>query len=164
MQYVFRAVPKIKTVTLNSQFIEQVSMSTFSLSDLNRTFPDNILFSETSRPCLQKPLYNVLLAYGHHNSTVGYCQVTLQHSTPNLEISHIEQLYQWPLRSTLILCNLMQLQIWLPDQYFFFFFFFQNCEGEKIDNIFLSRSNDYVILAIQCLYLSRIKRYLYCPE
>lgn len=42
--------------------------------DLNRTFPDNVLFRKTSNPCLQKPLYNVLLAYGHHNPAVGYCQ------------------------------------------------------------------------------------------
>lgn len=47
------------------------------LSDLNRTFPDNVLFRKTSDPCLQKPLYNVLLAYGHHNPSVGYCQVLL---------------------------------------------------------------------------------------
>lgn len=43
-------------------------------TDLNRTFPDNIQFRKTSRPCLQKALSNVLLAYGHHNPTVGYCQ------------------------------------------------------------------------------------------
>lgn len=43
--------------------------------DLNRTFPDNVQFRKTSNPCLQKALYNVLLAYGHHNAAVGYCQV-----------------------------------------------------------------------------------------
>ncbi|XP_041844517.1 growth hormone-regulated TBC protein 1-A [Melanotaenia boesemani] len=43
-------------------------------TDLNRTFPDNIQFRKTSSPCLQKALYNVLLAYGHHNPAVGYCQ------------------------------------------------------------------------------------------
>lgn len=43
-------------------------------TDLNRTFPDNVQFRKTSSPCLQKALYNVLLAYGHHNPTVGYCQ------------------------------------------------------------------------------------------
>lgn len=26
---------------------------------------------------MQKALYNVLLAYGHHNPAVGYCQVRL---------------------------------------------------------------------------------------
>ncbi|XP_041726629.1 growth hormone-regulated TBC protein 1-A [Coregonus clupeaformis] len=43
-------------------------------TDLNRTFPDNVQFRKTSNPCLQKTLYNVLLAYGHHNPAVGYCQ------------------------------------------------------------------------------------------
>ncbi|KAM9860828.1 growth hormone-regulated TBC protein 1-A [Aulostomus maculatus] len=43
-------------------------------TDLHRTFPDNVHFCKTSSSCLQKPLYNVLLAYGHHNPTVGYCQ------------------------------------------------------------------------------------------
>ncbi|MEQ2183874.1 Growth hormone-regulated TBC protein 1-A [Goodea atripinnis] len=43
-------------------------------TDLNRTFPDNILFRKTSDQCLLKALYNVLLAYGHHNPSVGYCQ------------------------------------------------------------------------------------------
>uniref|UniRef100_A0A2K5KYW1 Growth hormone-regulated TBC protein 1 n=1 Tax=Cercocebus atys TaxID=9531 RepID=A0A2K5KYW1_CERAT len=42
--------------------------------DLNRTFPDNVKFRKTTEPCLQKTLYNVLLAYGHHNQGVGYCQ------------------------------------------------------------------------------------------
>ncbi|XP_017375246.1 growth hormone-regulated TBC protein 1 isoform X3 [Cebus imitator] len=43
-------------------------------TDLNRTFPDNVKFRKTTEPCLQKTLYNVLLAYGHHNQAVGYCQ------------------------------------------------------------------------------------------
>ncbi|XP_036951089.1 growth hormone-regulated TBC protein 1-A [Acanthopagrus latus] len=43
-------------------------------TDLNRTFPDNIHFRRMSNQCLQKALSNVLLAYGHHNPTVGYCQ------------------------------------------------------------------------------------------
>ncbi|XP_006981363.2 growth hormone-regulated TBC protein 1 isoform X2 [Peromyscus maniculatus bairdii] len=45
-----------------------------SLTDLNRTFPDNVRFRKTAEPCLQKTLYNVLLAYGLHNRAVGYCQ------------------------------------------------------------------------------------------
>ncbi|XP_006851613.1 PREDICTED: growth hormone-regulated TBC protein 1 [Chrysochloris asiatica] len=44
------------------------------LTDMNRTFPDNVKFRKTSDPCLQNTLYNVLLAYGHHNQGVGYCQ------------------------------------------------------------------------------------------
>ncbi|XP_062833351.1 growth hormone-regulated TBC protein 1 [Anolis carolinensis] len=43
-------------------------------TDMNRTFPDNIRFRKTADPCLQKTLYNVLVAYGHHNQSVGYCQ------------------------------------------------------------------------------------------
>ncbi|XP_028622196.1 growth hormone-regulated TBC protein 1 isoform X2 [Grammomys surdaster] len=45
-----------------------------SVTDLNRTFPDNVMFRKTADPCLQKTLYNVLLAYGLHNQDVGYCQ------------------------------------------------------------------------------------------
>eukprot|EP00074_Homo_sapiens_P055739 XP_005268390.1 growth hormone-regulated TBC protein 1 isoform X1 [Homo sapiens] len=45
-----------------------------SRTDLNRTFPDNVKFRKTTDPCLQRTLYNVLLAYGHHNQGVGYCQ------------------------------------------------------------------------------------------
>lgn len=43
--------------------------------DMNRTFPDNVKFRKTADPCLQHVLYNVLVAYGHHNKAVGYCQV-----------------------------------------------------------------------------------------
>ncbi|XP_032736895.1 growth hormone-regulated TBC protein 1 isoform X1 [Lontra canadensis] len=43
-------------------------------TDLNRTFPDNVKFQKSADPCLQKTLYNVLLAYGRHNQGVGYCQ------------------------------------------------------------------------------------------
>uniref|UniRef100_A0AAA9RWV8 Growth hormone regulated TBC protein 1 n=1 Tax=Bos taurus TaxID=9913 RepID=A0AAA9RWV8_BOVIN len=45
-----------------------------SMTDMNRTFPDNVRFRKDAEPCLQGPLYNVLLAYGHHNHGVGYCQ------------------------------------------------------------------------------------------
>eukprot|EP00064_Thunnus_orientalis_P013671 superscaffoldBa00002263_g13711 len=45
---------------------------------VDRTFPDNVQFRKTSNPCLQKALYNVLLAYGHHNPAVGYCQTVLR--------------------------------------------------------------------------------------
>ncbi|XP_047576447.1 growth hormone-regulated TBC protein 1 isoform X3 [Lutra lutra] len=43
-------------------------------TDMNRTFPDNVKFRKSAEPCLQKTLYNVLLAYGRHNQGVGYCQ------------------------------------------------------------------------------------------
>ncbi|OCT95362.1 growth hormone-regulated TBC protein 1-like [Xenopus laevis] len=43
-------------------------------TDLNRTFPDNVKFRKNANPSLQKELYSVLVAYGQHNKTVGYCQ------------------------------------------------------------------------------------------
>ncbi|KAL7865930.1 hypothetical protein SRHO_G00111770 [Serrasalmus rhombeus] len=43
-------------------------------TDLHRTFPDNIHFRDSSQLCLQTALFNVLLAYGHHNKDIGYCQ------------------------------------------------------------------------------------------
>ncbi|KAM6985099.1 growth hormone-regulated TBC protein 1-A-like [Aplochiton taeniatus] len=43
-------------------------------TDIHRTFPNNVLFRNTSELSLQKVLYDVLLAYGHHNKAVGYCQ------------------------------------------------------------------------------------------
>ncbi|GLD52009.1 growth hormone-regulated TBC protein 1-A-like protein [Lates japonicus] len=43
-------------------------------TDMHRTFPDNILFQGKVEPSLQTALYKVLLAYGHHNKAVGYCQ------------------------------------------------------------------------------------------
>ncbi|XP_025780314.1 growth hormone-regulated TBC protein 1 isoform X1 [Herpailurus yagouaroundi] len=43
-------------------------------TDMNRTFPDNVKFRKSADPCLQKTLYNVLVAYGRHNQGVGYCQ------------------------------------------------------------------------------------------
>lgn len=45
-------------------------------ADMNRTFPDNVKFRKNADPCLQKTLYNILLAYGRHNEGVGYCQVS----------------------------------------------------------------------------------------
>ncbi|XP_053563738.1 growth hormone-regulated TBC protein 1 isoform X2 [Bombina bombina] len=44
------------------------------LTDLNRTFPDNVQFRKNAVPSLQSNLYNILVAYGHHNKSVGYCQ------------------------------------------------------------------------------------------
>lgn len=49
---------------------------------MNRTFPDNVRFRKGSDPCLQRTLYNVLLAYGHHNRGVGYCQVSPRRLQP----------------------------------------------------------------------------------
>ncbi|XP_044140707.1 growth hormone-regulated TBC protein 1 [Bufo gargarizans] len=44
------------------------------VTDLNRTFPDNVKFRKNASPCLQQTLHNVLVAYGQHNKSVGYCQ------------------------------------------------------------------------------------------
>ncbi|XP_011505946.1 PREDICTED: growth hormone-regulated TBC protein 1-A [Ceratosolen solmsi marchali] len=41
-------------------------------TDLPRTFPDNIFFNNTDRH--QRQLFNILLAFAHHNRQVGYCQ------------------------------------------------------------------------------------------
>lgn len=41
-------------------------------TDIPRTFPENIFFSKSVE--LPEQLYNVLVAYAHHNSEVGYCQ------------------------------------------------------------------------------------------
>lgn len=60
-----------ETETLNKLLYQ--CENTFFLSDIHRTFPDNILFK--SEASLQGSLFNVLVAYGHHNKTVGYCQV-----------------------------------------------------------------------------------------
>uniref|UniRef100_A0A1B6DKQ1 Rab-GAP TBC domain-containing protein n=1 Tax=Clastoptera arizonana TaxID=38151 RepID=A0A1B6DKQ1_9HEMI len=42
-------------------------------TDIPRTFPDNIFFSNVHE---ERPLqlYRILLAYAHHNRKVGYCQ------------------------------------------------------------------------------------------
>ncbi|XP_074243516.1 growth hormone-regulated TBC protein 1 isoform X2 [Saimiri boliviensis] len=52
----------------------RVTSARREVRDLNRTFPDNVKFRKTTEPCLQETLYNVLLAYGHHNQAVGFCQ------------------------------------------------------------------------------------------
>ncbi|XP_075706411.1 growth hormone-regulated TBC protein 1 [Rhinoderma darwinii] len=44
------------------------------VTDLNRTFPDNVKFRKNASPCLQQTLHNVLVAYGQHDKGVGYCQ------------------------------------------------------------------------------------------
>uniref|UniRef100_A0A0A9VZR3 Growth hormone-regulated TBC protein 1 n=1 Tax=Lygus hesperus TaxID=30085 RepID=A0A0A9VZR3_LYGHE len=46
-------------------------------TDLPRTFPENIYFNksdESEGPNFQRQLFRVLVAYGHHNRKVGYCQ------------------------------------------------------------------------------------------
>ncbi|KAG8231598.1 hypothetical protein J437_LFUL012290 [Ladona fulva] len=43
-------------------------------TDLPRTFPDNVFFTEDHQTSHRQMLFNVLVAYGHHNQEVGYCQ------------------------------------------------------------------------------------------
>ncbi|XP_078088418.1 growth hormone-regulated TBC protein 1-like isoform X2 [Mustelus asterias] len=43
-------------------------------TDINRTFPDNVHFRKNANPSLQDALFNILVAYGNHNKTIGYCQ------------------------------------------------------------------------------------------
>lgn len=61
---------------------------------MHRTFPDNILFKSKAEPGMQKALFNVLLAYGHHNPTVGYCQVKkMQRQALTLPLFKIMSVY-----------------------------------------------------------------------
>ncbi|XP_071950086.1 growth hormone-regulated TBC protein 1-like [Antedon mediterranea] len=42
--------------------------------DLHRTFPENIFYCNDATNSKRPSLENVLTAYGHHNTKVGYCQ------------------------------------------------------------------------------------------
>lgn len=44
--------------------------------DVPRTFPDNIYFRDYKEGKLSS-LYNVLVAFSHHNKKIGYCQVSI---------------------------------------------------------------------------------------
>ncbi|KNC21770.1 hypothetical protein FF38_04006 [Lucilia cuprina] len=59
--------PDLYRSLLNMTYEKEISDS-ISI-DLPRTFPDNIFF-ETKK----ERLYNILIAYAHHNREVGYCQ------------------------------------------------------------------------------------------
>ena len=54
-----------------------LSLSFFPL-DIDRTFPDNIHFTNRQND-LRPALYNVLVAYAKHNPRIGYCQVGVIH-------------------------------------------------------------------------------------
>ncbi|ROT80899.1 hypothetical protein C7M84_000358 [Penaeus vannamei] len=45
--------------------------------DVPRTFPDNIYFRDYNEGKLTD-LYNVLVAFAHHNKKIGYCQTVLR--------------------------------------------------------------------------------------
>ena len=49
-------------------------------NDLNRTYPDNIYFTDTSDGMLSS-LFNILRACACYNPAVGYCQVLSTIST-----------------------------------------------------------------------------------
>ena len=44
------------------------------LTDIKRTYPENIFFRDVKNSQLLS-LKNVLVAFAHHNTSVGYCQV-----------------------------------------------------------------------------------------
>lgn len=45
-------------------------------TDLDRTFPDNIYFSDNSTNDHKIMLFQVLKAYGNYRPEIGYCQVS----------------------------------------------------------------------------------------
>ena len=51
--------------------------------DIDRTFPDNIHFTNKQND-LRPALYNVLVAYAKHNPRIGYCQVHIYCKLPLL--------------------------------------------------------------------------------
>ena len=59
--------PDLYRSLLNASYEKEIKDS-ISI-DLPRTFPDNIYF-ETKK----ERLFNILIAYAHHNRDVGYCQ------------------------------------------------------------------------------------------
>ncbi|XP_060559708.1 growth hormone-regulated TBC protein 1-A-like [Ruditapes philippinarum] len=53
----------------NKELVDTINM------DIHRTFPDNKHFADTRAATnLRKPLFNILIAIGHRNRTIGYCQ------------------------------------------------------------------------------------------
>ncbi|XP_017144232.1 growth hormone-regulated TBC protein 1-A [Drosophila miranda] len=59
--YLYRSL--LNTETFDKEISDSISI------DLPRTFPDNIHFDTK-----KQRLYNILIAYAHHNRDVGYCQ------------------------------------------------------------------------------------------
>lgn len=58
--------------SLLQQLTPTQSITEVVKTDIPRTFPENIFFSKSVE--LPEQLYNVLVAYAHHNTEVGYCQ------------------------------------------------------------------------------------------
>ncbi|BFF89095.1 growth hormone-regulated TBC protein 1-A [Drosophila madeirensis] len=63
-----RRAPNLYRSLLNSETFDKEISDSISI-DLPRTFPDNIHFDTK-----KQRLYNILIAYAHHNRDVGYCQ------------------------------------------------------------------------------------------
>ena len=57
---------------LNQEIVDSIK------TDVPRTFPDNIYFRDYNEGKLSN-LHNVLVAYAHHNTSIGYCQVINTH-------------------------------------------------------------------------------------
>ncbi|XP_035231519.1 growth hormone-regulated TBC protein 1-like [Stegodyphus dumicola] len=64
--------PDLYTTILRGPMKQEI-IETISL-DIPRTFPDNIYFKGTSDDSKRESLKNVLLAFAHHNPSIGYCQ------------------------------------------------------------------------------------------
>ncbi|XP_066266474.1 growth hormone-regulated TBC protein 1-A-like [Branchiostoma lanceolatum] len=71
-QHKMETNPDVYTGLLNGQKDQQL-LDTIN-TDIHRTFPENIYFCDASRESKRVSLYNILVAFGHHNKTVGYCQ------------------------------------------------------------------------------------------
>ncbi|XP_017092007.1 growth hormone-regulated TBC protein 1-A [Drosophila bipectinata] len=63
-----RRSPDLYRTLLNDEPYNKEISDSISI-DLPRTFPDNIYFDTK-----KERLYNILIAYAHHNRDVGYCQ------------------------------------------------------------------------------------------
>lgn len=82
----FRREMLLISQEFESVYLKPALTRSYHLPDLHRTFPDNIQFHDSSQPCLLKALYNVLVAYGHHNKDVGYCQVQCYYTNSLLDL------------------------------------------------------------------------------
>jgi len=65
--------PDLYPTMLNMKVKNQVIEDQI-LTDIPRTFPNNMLFDKTHPKTLQKPLFNILKAFANSNPKIGYCQ------------------------------------------------------------------------------------------
>ncbi|XP_019646559.1 PREDICTED: growth hormone-regulated TBC protein 1-A-like [Branchiostoma belcheri] len=71
-QHKMETNPDTYTSLLNGEKDQQL-LDTIN-TDIHRTFPENIYFCDASRESKRVSLYNILVAFGHYNKSVGYCQ------------------------------------------------------------------------------------------